>query len=92
VRSGYSCDFDIRKKGAVLMSVCKQAADHNELRDIRDVHIDTSLPKEARIRDFLRQIDNPYYFRHGKYVVTVSFVQTDITLEDRLAAYVRSKM
>ncbi len=74
------------------MSVSKQAADYNELRDIRDVHIDTSLPKEARIRDFLRQIGNPYRYRHGKYVVTVRFVQTDITLEDRLAAYICSKM
>lgn len=56
------------------MSVSKQAVDHNELRDIRDVHIDTSLPKEARMRDFLRQIGNPYRYRHGKYVVTVRFV------------------
>ena len=34
------------------------------LRDIRDVKINTALPKEQRIQDYIRQIGNPYCYRH----------------------------
>lgn len=68
-----------------------EAIDRDALVDIRDVNIDTSLPKEERMRDFIRQVKNPYLFRHGKYVVKISFADTDITLEQRLADYVRAK-
>ena len=61
------------------------------LRDIRDVTVNTDLPKRERILDFIRQIGNPYCYRHGKYVVKVSFTDTDVTLEDRMLAYIRSK-
>ena len=49
------------------------------------------LPKRERILDFIRQIGNPYCYRHGKYVVKVSFTDTDVTLEDRMLSYIRSK-
>lgn len=65
--------------------------DRDSLVDIQSVKIDTSLPKEERIRDYIRQIKNPYLFRHGKYVVKITFTETDITLEQRLADYVRAK-
>ena len=62
------------------------------LRDIRDVKINTALPKAQRIQDYIRQIGNPYCYRHGKYVVKISFADTDVTLEERLQAYIRSKI
>lgn len=62
------------------------------LRDIRDVKVNTSLPKAERIQDFIRQIGNPYCYRHGKYIVKVSFIETDVTLEDRMLAYIRSQI
>lgn len=65
--------------------------DRDSLVDIRSVKIDTSLSKEERMRDFIRQIKNPYLFRHGKYVVMVEFSDTDVTLEQRLVDYVRAK-
>lgn len=61
------------------------------LRDIRDVKINTELPREERILDFIRQIGNPYCYRHGKYVVKVSYADTDVTLEQRLVNYIRAK-
>lgn len=63
----------------------------NTLRDIRDVKVNTDLPKEERILDFIRQIGNPYCYRHGKYVVKISFTDTDVTLEQRMLSYLRSK-
>lgn len=67
------------------------AIDRESLVDIRSVNIDTTLPKEERMRDFIRQIKDPYLYRHGKYVVKIAFSDTDITLEQRLADYVRAK-
>ena len=45
--------------------------DRDELVDIRDVKVNTSLPKRERAIDYIRQIGNPYCYRHGKYVVKV---------------------
>jgi len=61
------------------------------LRDIRDVKIDTTLSKKERLLDYVRQIGNPYCYRHGKYTVKVSFSNTDATLEDRMLSYLRSR-
>ena len=57
------------------------------LVDIRDVTVNTSLPKEDRLLDYLSQIKNPYCFKCGKTVVKVSFANTEATLEDRLEKY-----
>ncbi len=68
-----------------------RTVDIDTLRDIRDVKINTDLPKEERILDFIRQIGNPYCYRHGKYVIKISFTDTDVTLEQRMLSYLRSK-
>ena len=65
--------------------------EHDDLVDIRSVEINTSLSKEERIKDFLRQIKNPYVFKHGKYIVKIEFSDTDVSLEQRLADYIRAK-
>ena len=58
--------------------------DHTQLVDINDVTIDSSLPTEQRIADFIRQIKNPYRYKCGKAVVCVTFANTEDTLEDKL--------
>ena len=63
----------------------------DELVDIRDVKVNTALPKRERAVDFIRQIGNPYCYKHGKYVVKVGFSDTKVSLEERLAGYIRSK-
>lgn len=73
------------------MNLQAQEINRDSLRDIRDVHINTALPKRERMQEYIRQIGNPYCYRHGQYVVSVSFSKTDITLEDRLAAIVATK-
>ena len=74
-----------------MQNVDIRTVDPAGLRDIRDVKVNTDLPKRERILDFIRQIGNPYCYRHGKYVVKVSFTDTDVTLEDRMRSYIRSK-
>lgn len=75
-----------------MQEVDVRTVDPATLKDIRDVHVNTDLPKAERMLDFIRQIGNPYCFRHGKYVVKVSFSDTNVTLEQRLLSYIRSKM
>ena len=74
-----------------MQNVDIRAVDPETLRDIRDVQVRTELPKQERMLDFIRQIGNPYCYRHGKYTVKVSFSDTDATLEDRMLSYLRSK-
>ena len=59
--------------------------------DIREVKIDRTLPKEDRIRSFIMQIGNPYCFKCGNVVVKTSFADTEVTLEERMEHYLRSK-
>ena len=80
-----------REQIEAMQNVDIRTVDPDTLRDIRDVTVNTDLPKRERILDFIRQIGNPYCYRHGKYVVKVSFTDTDVTLEDRMLAYIRSK-
>lgn len=62
----------------------------DDLADIRDVSIDTSLPREERIKSYLKQIKNPYCYRYGDTIVHVSFADTGATLEDRIKQYLLS--
>jgi hypothetical protein len=67
-----------------------RTVDIDTLVDYRDVAVNTSLPQNERLIDYLEQIKNPYCFRHGKTVVKISFADTDATLEDRLERYLLS--
>ena len=52
------------------------------LVDIRDIKIDTDLSTEERIKSFVEQVKNPYYFRVGNVKVRVSYADNDNTLND----------
>ena len=80
-----------REEIEAMQNVDVRTVDPDMLRDIRDVTVNSALPKRERILDFIRQIGNPYCYRHGKYVVKVSFTDTDVTLEERMLSYIRSK-
>ncbi len=75
-----------------MRNVDIRTVDPATLRDIRDVTVRVDLPKHERMLDYIRQIGNPYCYRHGKYVVKVSFADTEWTLEDYLKSYLRRKM
>jgi len=67
-----------------------QTVDPATLADIREVKVNTALPKRERILDFIRQVKNPYCYKCGKMVVKVSFADTEATLEDKLESYLLS--
>lgn len=61
--------------------------DIDTLVDIRDVLIQSDLPKEKRIRDFIGKIRNPYLYRYKDAVIKVCFSDTQTTLEDAIENY-----
>lgn len=70
---------DLRK----LVEVDIRTVDPKDLVDIQDVKIDESLPIPERVRDYIRQIRNPYcYLSHGT-IVKIRFTGTK-TLEECL--------
>ena len=74
-----------------MKNIDPRTVDRDELVDIRDVKVNTALPQQERALDFLRQIKNPYCYKHGKYIVKVRFSDTEVSLEERIADYIRSK-
>ena len=65
-------------------------AELSSLRDIKDVVVDTSVPRRERIRDYVSQIGNPYRYLDDGIVVEIGYTDTDVSLQDRLAAYASS--
>ncbi|MCD7918417.1 MAG: hypothetical protein LUF84_08240 [Clostridiales bacterium] len=64
--------------------------DPQTLVERKTVHVNEKLPKEQRVRQYARDIKNPYCYLDDGVVVKVSFSDVKDTLEDRLLAYVRS--
>ena len=75
-----------------LSAVDIKTVDPEQLVDIRDISIHTELPREERVLDFIRQIRNPYCFRHGKFVVKIGFSEAakETTMEEQFESYLRT--
>ena len=74
-----------------MKAVDIRTVDPDTLVDIRDVHIDRTLPKDERIKSFIRQIKNPYVYKCGDLVVKVSFANEGETLDERMEHYLRNR-
>lgn len=67
-----------------------QAVDIQNLVDISDVKIDTTMKKTDRIQTFIRDIKNPYCFRCKNTVVKVSFCNEGGSFQELLQDYFSS--
>ena len=56
------------------------------LVDIRDIHIDTTLPVEEKLKSYIEQIKNPYRYRVGDIVVNITFADTNRNFTEALAS------
>lgn len=74
-----------------MQSVDIRTVDRNSLMDITEVEVDQKLSKQEKVLRFIEQIKNPYCYRHGKFVVKVSFADTKMSLEELLTEYIRYK-
>ena len=62
------------------------------LEHIENVKINTDLPVEERMMEFVRQIKNPYFFRCGKLIVQVEYSDTDKTINECLKEFIESQI
>lgn len=77
------------KQLEALRNVDVRTVDKSTLVDIADMEIDMALPDRERIRDFIRQIKNPYcYLDHG-IVVKVSFAGKR-SMEESIVQYINT--
>jgi len=73
-----------------MKSIDIRTVDPDTLVDIRSVVINPELPQDERLIDFIRQIKNPFCYKHGKAIIKVTHIDTEVTLEDRLESYFMS--
>lgn len=64
--------------------------DRSQLRDIRNVVIDTSKPCQERINGFIEQIGDPYCYLDDDVVVEIGYANTQVSLQERLVSYASS--
>ena len=61
--------------------------DHSTLIDIRNIHIDSSLPAAEKMQSYFEQIKNPYCFLCGDTPIRIRFAAEDKTLKQSLCDY-----
>lgn len=61
-----------------------------KLVDIRNVKIDSKLSKSEKMESFVEQIGDYRNFMCGDVKVRVSFIDTEVTLEEKLVGYFKS--
>lgn len=67
------------------MDAVSRFPQNDHLKDIRNVKIDETQPLPDRIRSFVQQIGDPYHFKVGDVVVTVSYSDNSGTLTQRFS-------
>ena len=67
-----------------------RTVDPETLVDVTTIEIVETLPREERIKDYLRKVKNPYCFRVGDVVVKCSYSNDGVTLRDRFEQLVRT--
>ncbi len=61
--------------------------ERDDLRNIRAIDLDPSLPQTERVRRYLEQTGNPYCFLSDDIPVRIRFTDTDRTLSQSLLEY-----
>lgn len=73
-----------------MKAVDIRTVDPETLVDVTTIIIDENLSKEERVKEYLRQVKNPYCFKVGDVVVKCSYSNDGVTLKDRFEQLVRT--
>lgn len=71
------------KEIEALKNVDVRTADRDGLVDIRELDVRRDIPVEQRIREFVKQVGNPYCFKVGDVVVKAAFSENGGSFEER---------
>ncbi len=80
----------IRKVGDYMKK--RSTQDKSELVNIENIVIDENKSQEERIKEFYRQIKNPYRFLCGDVIVNVMFTKNGKSFEDTIKYFLKSEM
>lgn len=70
------------------MTDIKDLTNSDTLVDINDISVNKDLPKPERIKEYIRQIKNPYRFKCGNFVVTAKYSDKGLSIEDCLQSII----
>ena len=73
-----------------MKAVDVRTVDPETLVDVTQIKIDESLSKEERVKEFLRQVKNPYCFRVGNMIVKNVYSDDGVSLRDRFEQFART--
>ena len=70
------------------MTDIKELKNTDGLFDINDISVDKDLTKSERIKEYIRQIKNPYCFKCGNFVVKTRYQNAGLSIEDCLQSII----
>lgn len=70
------------------MTDIKDLTNSDTLVDINDISVNKDLPKPERIKEYIRQIKNPYCFKCGNFFVTAKYSDKGLSIEDCLQSII----
>lgn len=73
-----------------MKSVDVRMVARDSLVDVTQIHIDEGLPKEERLKEFVRQVKNPYCFRVGNVVVKNVYSSDGVSLREQFEQFART--
>ena len=56
-----------------MKNIDVKTVDPETLVDITQIYIDENLPKEERIKEYIRQVKNPYCYKVGDIIVKTRY-------------------
>ena len=66
-----------------MKSVDIRTVKPEDVADIQQIKIDSSLTQQEMREEFIRQVGNPYCFRVGKVIVKASYSGDGVSLNER---------
>ena len=73
-----------------MKAVDIRTVDPESLVDATQIQVDENLPKEERLKEFLRQIKNPYCFRLGNVIIKNTYSGDGVSLKERFEQFART--
>lgn len=72
-----------------MKNIDVRTINREDLVERRSVKINPNASREERLADYIAKIKNPYCYKDGETVVKISFANTDTTMEDCIAHYLK---
>lgn len=73
-----------------MQAVDVRTVDREALVDVTRIKIDEGLAKEERLKEFIRQVKNPYCFRVGDMVVKNVYSGDGVSLRERFGQFAKT--